>query len=127
MLGYHSPFTLLCVKITENTKLNLVILQNQILSKIWAISRFWIQCDDHTSCFPLNPALISILGLLHHVDVGDVAAISEVYAVSIFRAKMWRLVSVSICIAAHSLIPISSTCDWQKCIADIRYPCLVPS
>jgi hypothetical protein len=33
----------------------------------------------------------SVLGLLHRVNVGDVSDVSEVYATSIFRADVCRL------------------------------------
>jgi hypothetical protein len=34
-----------------------------------------------------------VLGLLHRVDVGNVADVSEVHAPSIFSVEVWRLVS----------------------------------
>jgi hypothetical protein len=41
----------------------------------------------------------SILLLLHSVDVGDVAYVSEVYAASIFRFEVCRLASFCLYIA----------------------------
>jgi hypothetical protein len=35
----------------------------------------------------------SVLGLLHHVDIGDVASVSDVHAATIFMVKMCRLAS----------------------------------
>jgi hypothetical protein len=38
------------------------------------------------------------LGLLHHVDVGDVADVSDVRAASVFRVEICRLVSLRVCV-----------------------------
>jgi hypothetical protein len=35
----------------------------------------------------------SALGYLHHLDVGSVANISDIYAASIFRRSIWQLSS----------------------------------
>lgn len=41
----------------------------------------------------INYKVDSVLVLLHHVDVGDVAKISNIHADSIFRVKVCRLMS----------------------------------
>jgi hypothetical protein len=58
----------------------------------------------HIANFRLSQWLIihadSVLGLLQHVVVGDVADVSEVHAASTFRVKVCRLVSCCVCVCA---------------------------
>jgi hypothetical protein len=47
----------------------------------------------------MSSNVYSVLGLLHHVDAGDTADVSEVNATSIFTVEVCRLVSVCVYIS----------------------------
>jgi hypothetical protein len=49
--------------------------------------------EAKTECENIGKHFHSVLGLLHHVDMGDVVDVPGVHAASIFRVNVCRLMS----------------------------------
>jgi hypothetical protein len=65
----------------------------------------WLGVSDSSTYLKFtNIAVNSVLGLLYHVNVGDVADISEVHALSIFSVEVCRLVSFFVYIGIYIYI-----------------------